>query len=127
MGVTDCMVGTGSAPGPRQVTSDKPHRPPDIAVCCACTPDASFEAVVHITVPDSFPQDPPSVVLQSVAHLIQRLPVTERLAPMAWSPTWAVADMVAYVINVISKELLLFGKRVLESARAQAPLLARGQ
>ncbi len=40
---------------------------------CVC---ALTQAVVHVSVPELFPDEPPTLLLQSVVHLVDRLPLS---------------------------------------------------
>ena len=82
-----------------------------------CQLDASFEAVLHLSLSDRFPQEAPRLHMQSVAQLIDRQPLIEQVGDLGWSAAWPVADMVSYILTVMSAQLVAFRKRVI--ARVQ--------
>jgi hypothetical protein len=69
----------------------------------------STPIVVTVSLPATFPSDPPLVTLQSMAHFGTR-PLFRNLAKVPWSPRWTAEEIVRRTRGAIAEALSVFRK-----------------
>ena len=65
----------------------------DVVCVCVCVCVDVKQAVVHVSMSDMFPHEPPRLVLQSVVQLMNRLPLTHTLAHYGYTSMLTYADV----------------------------------
>jgi len=82
-----------------------------------CQIDNNFDAIAHLTLSNNFPDEPPTIIMQSVVQLIDRRPIIDVVIEYQWDPLWSIPVMVNHLIKVIRTELLEFKNKVLQQAQ----------
>jgi len=80
--------------------------------------DHTFDAVVHLSLPLTFPQDKPAIVLQSVVQLVDRRPITDVVLDYPFNPDWPPETMATQMLAVLSAQLPEFRGKTIQGVQA---------
>mmetsp|Transcript_55201 Transcript_55201/g.130164 ORF Transcript_55201/g.130164 Transcript_55201/m.130164 type:complete len:384 (-) Transcript_55201:133-1284(-) len=74
--------------------------------------DAVFEVVVHVRLTPSFPEEQPSLVLQSVSYLVDRQPIHDVILEYPYSPRWGARQIASQILAILPSKIREFRAKV---------------